>query len=118
MAAIPVKEVARGKVRPSQTDYRVLEKFKDTALIEATLRTGRTHQIRLHMRYLGHPILGDDIYGTKTSKRLSKTLGVARQMLHAKILGLPHPRTGEWMEYEAPLPDDFMVCIDCLRAER
>lgn len=114
MAVIPVEEVARGKAREAATDYRIVEKFKDASLVEATIHTGRTHQIRLHMKYLGHPILGDSVYGTKPSRKLSKSLGIDRLMLHAKILGFPHPKTGEWIEFTSELPSDFRVALDRL----
>ena len=114
MTVIPVEEVARGKVRAASTEYRTIKNFKEAALVEAILHTGRTHQIRLHMKYLGHPILGDDIYNTKPSKRFSKEHGITRQMLHAKILGFSHPETGEWVECTAALPSDFQKTIDRL----
>lgn len=117
MAVVPVEELARGKVREASTDYHVLEKFKDAALVEATLHTGRTHQIRLHMKYLGHPILGDGTYGTKPSRRLSKSLGVDRQMLHAKVLGFQHPVREKWMQFETLVPTDFQGIIDQLKLQ-
>ena len=115
MAVIPVAEVARGKIREAATDYRVLEKLTDSSLVEATLHTGRTHQVRVHLKYLGHPILGDNVYATKSSRLLSQSLGVSRLMLHAKILGFPHPTTGKWQEFEAHLPPDFNAALERLR---
>ena len=101
--------VASGGKR-AVTHYRVLERFGRYTLVEAVLETGRTHQIRVHMAYIRHPLLGDSLYG-----RGSGSAGARRQMLHAGILGFNHPRTGEYMEFEAPLPDDFERVLQKLR---
>lgn len=92
------------------THYKVLERFDSFTLIEARLETGRTHQIRVHMAHIGHPIVGDTVYGYK--KQRFETKG---QLLHARILGFVHPRTGEYMEFEAPLPDYFESILNKLR---
>ena len=92
----------------------MLERFGNFTLIEAQLETGRTHQIRVHMAYLKHPLLGDELYGPVKSKAASK-LGAKRQMLHAGILGFVHPSTGEYMEFESPLPEDFEKVLEKLR---
>ncbi|MDF2521565.1 MAG: pseudouridine synthase [Clostridia bacterium] len=92
------------------THYKVLERFDSFTLIEARLETGRTHQIRVHMAHMGHPIVGDTVYGYK--KQRFETKG---QLLHARILGFVHPRTGEYMEFEAPLPDYFENILNKLR---
>lgn len=92
------------------THYKVLERFDNFTLIEARLETGRTHQIRVHMAHIGHPIVGDTVYGYK--KQRFETKG---QLLHARILGFVHPRTGEYMEFEAPLPDYFENILNKLR---
>ena len=84
------------------THYRVLERIAGYTLIEAKLETGRTHQIRVHMSYLGHPLAGDPVYGPKKN-----TLGLAGQALHARTLGFVHPRSEVYMEFEAPLPEYF-----------
>ena len=84
------------------TDYKVLTRFKDFTHIECRLETGRTHQIRVHMASIGHPLLGDAVYGP--AKCPYKLQG---QTLHAGILGFVHPRTGEYMEFSAPLPEYF-----------
>lgn len=92
------------------THFTVLEEFERNTLIEARLETGRTHQIRVHMAHIGHPIVGDPVYGYK--KQHFHTNG---QLLHAKVLGFVHPRTGEYMEFEAPLPDYFVSILNKLR---
>ena len=92
------------------THYRVLERFGKYTYIEAKLETGRTHQIRVHMAYIKHPLLGDELYGPNRNKE-----GARRQMLHAGVLGFVHPVTGEYMEFESPLPEDFRKVLDRLR---
>ncbi|MDP4085389.1 MAG: RluA family pseudouridine synthase [Bacillota bacterium] len=94
------------------THFHVIERFKDFSFIECQLETGRTHQIRVHMKYIGYPLAGDPKYGPK------KTLDINGQALHAGILGFTHPRTGEYLEFEAPLPDDFLELLDNLRNNR
>lgn len=84
------------------THYKVLERFGSFTYLEARLETGRTHQIRVHMAYINHPLLGDVVYGPK-----KMALGVETQMLHAKLLGFKHPRTGVYMEFDSPLPSGF-----------
>lgn len=84
------------------THYKVLQRFRDYTYIECRLETGRTHQIRVHMASIGHPLLGDDVYSNRKSPY--KLQG---QTLHAKILGFRHPSTGEYIETEAPLPEYF-----------
>lgn len=97
--------------RRAVTHYRVLERFGDYTYIECELETGRTHQIRVHMASIGHPILGDTVYGP--AKCPFKLEG---QTLHAKILGITHPSTGKYMEFDAPLPDYFVSILDRLRS--
>ena len=92
--------VKGGKGRASTTDYKVVRELPGASLVECTLHTGRTHQIRVHLKHLGHPLLGDELYG--------KRAGYPRQMLHAWKLGFTHPRTGQRMEFEAPIPQDFL----------
>mgnify|MGYP002671830347 FL=1 len=84
------------------THYKVLQRFRDYTFIECRLETGRTHQIRVHMASIGHPLLGDEVYSNRKSPY--KLQG---QTLHAKILGFRHPSTGEYIETEAPLPEYF-----------
>mgnify|MGYP002516862379 FL=1 len=88
--------------KPAVTHYRVLQRFKYYTYVECVLETGRTHQIRVHMASIGHPLLGDEVYGRKTDKY--KCEG---QCLHAMTLGFHHPRTGEYIEVNAPLPPYF-----------
>jgi len=85
------------------THYRVLERFSKYTLIRLKLETGRTHQIRVHMKYIGHPVVGDDVYGSKTNK-----FNLNGQLLHSKSLGFVHPTTGEYMEFDSQLPDYFL----------
>ena len=96
--------------RRAVTHYRVIEELGRYSYIECVLETGRTHQIRVHMKYIGHPVIGDPVYSS--AKMPFKTLG---QLLHAGILGFVHPSTGEYMEFEAPLPEDFSNALQFLR---
>lgn len=98
--------------KPAVTHYRVLERFGAFTLVEAVLETGRTHQIRVHMAHIRHPLLGDSLYGPKNSG--AGDAGARRQMLHAGVLGFVHPTSGEYMEFEAPLPEDFRKVLDRL----
>lgn len=92
------------------THYRVLERYRGYTYVECRLETGRTHQIRVHMASIGHPLLGDQVYGpAKQPFRLNG------QTLHAGVLGFIHPRTGEYMEFSAPLPDYFEELLTKLR---
>jgi 23S rRNA pseudouridine1911/1915/1917 synthase len=91
--------------RTATTEYRVIRSSNHASLIECRLHSGRTHQIRVHLHHLGHPVLGDKIYAPRFAKNFP------RQMLHAWNLGFRHPRTGEWRNFEAPLPADFAEAI-------
>ncbi len=84
------------------THFKVIESFDKNTLIEAQLETGRTHQIRVHMAHIGHPVVGDTVYGFKKQK-----FDTNGQLLHARVLGFMHPRTKQYVEFEAPLPDYF-----------
>jgi len=104
----------RGK--SAQTFYRVVEEYGPASLIEARLATGRTHQIRVHLSSIGHPILGDSVYGKKTSIRLGNiVVRVPRQMLHAATLGFVHPSSGQELLFTAPLPDDMKAFLETLK---
>jgi 23S rRNA pseudouridine1911/1915/1917 synthase len=109
----------RGK--PAATRWRVLQEFSGPlTLVELQPKTGRTHQIRVHLASLGHPVVGDAAYGGGAARlkdqpglRSLKPL-VTRQLLHARALGFTHPRTGERHSWEAPLPEDFQGVLDNL----
>ncbi len=104
--------LARGG-RRAVTGFAVAERFPAHTLVHFTLQTGRTHQIRVHAKYLGHPVVGDRIYGYKKQR-----FALEGQLLHAFRLTLTHPRTGEQMTFEAPLPADFAGVLETLRRER
>ena len=91
--------------RAARTEYRVVRASERASLIECRLHSGRTHQIRVHLHHLNHPVLGDKVYALRMAKDFP------RQMLHAWKLGFRHPRTQEWKSFEAPLPDDFAAAI-------
>ncbi len=98
--------------RESITHFRVLERFSSYALLECRLETGRTHQIRVHLSFIGHPVVSDPLYGKRKTH-----LGLEPQALHARQLGFTHPATGEWMEFTAEPPADMMAAIRRLREE-
>jgi len=101
--------------RASWTDWEIVERYGDlAALVACTLHTGRTHQIRVHMSSLGHPLLGDSAYGWKASTRMKRR--PERAMLHAARLALAHPVTGKALDFRAPLPADFRAQIRSLKA--
>lgn len=102
--------INRKNGKEAVTHYRVLERFRQFTYVECQLETGRTHQIRVHMASIGHPLLGDSVYGP--SKIPFKLQG---QTLHAGVLGIVHPRTGNYMEFSAPLPEYFSELLDKLR---
>ncbi len=97
--------------KPAVTHFTVLERFENFTLVELQLETGRTHQIRVHMKYIGYPLAGDPVYGPK------KTLKGNGQFLHAKLLGFTHPQTNEQMTFEAPLPEVFEKTLEKLRKD-
>ena len=116
----------RGVARPGQqgnwavTRYRAMERLAGATLVSVELETGRTHQIRVHFAAAGHPVLGDRVYreGSRESRVKSpesKPPEIPRQMLHARRLGFPHPRTGAWVRAESPLPDDFARVLEVIR---
>ena len=105
-------QVPKGAKR-AVTNYRVLKRYGRFTLIEARLLTGRTHQIRVHMAYIKHPLVGDTVYGPKKPE-----LGADRgQLLCARVLGFVHPRSGEYMEFSVPLPDEFAAILAKLEAK-
>lgn len=93
------------------THFQVLERYGEFTLVECRLETGRTHQIRVHMNYIGFPLAGDPKYGPK------KTIDFGGQVLHAGVLGFEHPVTKEYLEFSSPLPEDFKQLLDELRGE-
>ena len=93
------------------TEYRVLERFFGYTLVMCRLKTGRTHQIRVHMAYVKHPVVGDPKYGPGKTH-----LGLEGQALHAGTLGFRHPRTGEWLEFSVPPPAEFTKAVEDIRS--
>ena len=97
--------------KPAITNFRVLKRFKDKTLVLCKLETGRTHQIRVHFKYIGHPVVGDPIYGPR------KTIGENGQFLHAKTLGFTHPKTNEFISFDSELPQYFLDYLAELEKE-
>ena len=95
----------------------VNERLPEASLLDVDLRTGRTHQIRVHLSFIKHPIIGDSVYGNGTSQRIAHDMGVRRQLLHAASLGFALPATGEHVGFQAPMPDDFAHALNALRSE-
>ena len=104
--------VVRKNCKEAVTHYKILERFRDTTFLEVHLETGRTHQIRVHMSYLKHPVVGDPVYGPTKNR-----FGVNGQLLHAAHLGFKHPRSGEWLRFDTPLPAGFSGLVERLRQE-
>lgn len=102
--------VIHSKGKAALTDYTVIERFSNFSFLRFRIHTGRTHQIRVHMEAIGHPIVGDRLYGRESSL-------IGRQALHAWRLGFTLATTGEWREFEAPVPADLISAIEALRAE-
>ena len=94
--------------RHAVTHFKVIKRYDNFTLVKCILETGRTHQIRVHMKYIGHPLVGDPLYGPR------KVIGKNGQFLHAALLGFKHPRTGKEMIFEAPLPENFQKMLDKL----
>ena len=113
-----------GRSRRAISHVRVLQRFAAAAMVEVNLETGRTHQIRVHLSEEGHPLLADALYGgTRREAKLPPSdprrlaaQAIGRQALHARWLSFPHPRTGEVLHFEAPLPADFEAALRILRA--
>ena len=110
--------------KPAVTHYRIMENFRNYTRLRLRLETGRTHQIRVHMAHIAHPLLGDQTYGGRprppknASEAFNEVLrNFKRQALHAVMLRLAHPITGEMMEWYAPLPDDFIELLHALKAD-
>jgi len=111
--------VTDGGGREARTSYRVLERLREATLVEALLHTGRTHQIRVHFLFIGHPLVGDPTYGQRQNQRLAELTSYAapRVMLHAHKLGFAHPHTGRKLSFEAPRPEDFEDAVKFLRLD-
>ncbi|BFT29775.1 23S rRNA pseudouridine(1911/1915/1917) synthase RluD [Alteromonas sp. D210916BOD_24] len=110
--------------KPAVTHYRVIEKFRAYTHLRLKLETGRTHQIRVHMAYIKHPLLGDQVYGGRprlpkgaSDAFITALRGFQRQALHAAQLSLFHPETEEWMTFKAPLPDDMQALLKAVRKD-
>ena len=105
--------------RAAHTSWRVLEKLNAAAFVEAQIHTGRTHQIRVHFEFLGHPVVGDETYGAKQNKKLAELTGYTapRVMLHSRELSFIHPRTEKEMSFESPLPKDFREALKRLHVK-
>jgi len=101
--------VTEENAKEAVTHFKVLERFEEFTLVECQLETGRTHQIRVHMKYIGFPLAGDPKYGPR------KTIDIDGQALHAAVLGFKHPRTGEYMEFSSPIPKIMEDVLENLR---
>lgn len=108
--------VSDGRGKRAVTHYRTVQPLKDAALVECRLETGRTHQVRVHMTSIGHPLLGDPVYGRTrpTHREALQQLGFGRQALHARTLGFFHPATKEKLTFESPIPPDIQELISWL----
>ncbi len=111
--------VSGAKGRKARTSYRVLERWSGATLVELELHTGRTHQIRVHLRHVGCPVAGDQVYGRRATAHLAEATGYSppRPLLHARRLTLTHPRNGRRMTFEAPLPEDFATALAFFRRQ-
>ncbi len=109
--------VGDGRGKRAVTHFRTLERLRDAAFVECRLETGRTHQVRVHMAHIGHPLLGDPVYGRTRSTHAStlKSIGFARQALHATRLGFIHPVEGKSVTFDSPLPNDMQELFTRLR---
>lgn len=111
---------SKNAIRPAVTLYKTILNFQfhnfQLTLIEAQPKTGRMHQIRVHLKHIGHPIIGDPLYNTKESRKISKELGINRQFLHAARLEFQNPKTGKIIKLESPLPDDLKNILKKLKA--
>jgi 23S rRNA pseudouridine1911/1915/1917 synthase len=105
--------------RAAHTTYKILERLYAATLMEAQIHTGRTHQIRVHFQFIGHPLVGDETYGARQNVRVKELTNYAapRVMLHARHLSFVHPRINKPMDFEAPLPEDFLTALKLLRVK-
>jgi 23S rRNA pseudouridine1911/1915/1917 synthase len=112
--------VMEGEGKPARTFYEVRERFDVVAFMACRLVTGRTHQIRVHLESIGHPVVGDRLYQGRRGRRPrlpSDAPAPSRQLLHASRLAFRHPSTGEALAFEAPLPEDFQALLEWLRGQ-
>lgn len=109
------KKISTRTIKPREavTEFKIIKRFSNATFIEVKPHTGRTHQIRVHMAYLNHPILGDKIYGGRKSLSVDE-IRVSRHMLHANKLGFIHPTKNEYMELSSPIPEDMAELLDIL----
>jgi len=105
--------------RAAHTSYKILERLHAATLMEAQIHTGRTHQVRVHFQFIGHPLVGDTTYGVRQNARLKELTNYAapRVMLHAKELAFTHPKTKKVVKFDAPLPADFKAALKALRVK-
>ena len=101
--------------RDAVTAFEVVEELRQATVLNIYPRTGRTHQIRVHLNYIGHPVIADKVYGTRFSSKIAKKIGLERQFLHASKLSFTHPVTEKLMEFEDPLPPDLLKSLEKLR---
>lgn len=106
-------KVIKENSKEATTHYEVIERFRDYSYLKFNLETGRTHQIRVHMAHINHPIIGDKVYGPSKS-----VFGLKSQLLHAKLLGFIHPTTLEYTEFDSKLPDEFQEILNLLYKKR
>jgi 23S rRNA pseudouridine1911/1915/1917 synthase len=103
--------------RSAFTEYRVVEEFRGFSLLEVNIKTGRTHQIRVHLSAIGHPVVGDDVYGERSYKEFVRKFGVFdRYFLHAAVLRFTHPMTGKVLEFQSPLPPELRNLLDSIKS--
>jgi 23S rRNA pseudouridine1911/1915/1917 synthase len=106
-----------GRGRAAHTEYRIVEQFREFTLIELKIKTGRTHQIRVHLSSIGHPVVGDSVYGEKSYREFVKKFGdIHRYFLHAAELCFTHPATGVSLEFHSPLPEQLQKILKSLRS--
>jgi 23S rRNA pseudouridine1911/1915/1917 synthase len=107
----------RERGRPAHSEYRLVEQFREFSLLEVKIRTGRTHQIRVHLSALGHPVVGDDVYGERSYKEFAKRFGMFnRYFLHASSLRFAHPSTGIVLEFHSPLPPELQNLLKSIKS--
>jgi len=103
--------------RESVTEFKIINEFKDCTLIDVYPKTGRTHQIRVHFSFIGHPVIGDKDYGNSQSEKIAKRISLSRQFLHAKRIVFIHPVTDKEIDLVDELPSDLKDCINKLQNE-